>query len=820
MRNRLLEHIAVAEGLSNVAERQRAAIALWRVGLQHAAIPLAEWLIAVSRRSDVDPELRPAVPVPDFMTLRKPAEGSVVDLLADGVIAAENLGWPGVSKGFWTQVSPRPATAFLEGDKRPTLHKLLLESVRVRNDAVEGHGLPGGENPNAYLDLVRLLLESVPDLFPTIKEGEDAFTLTAPDRDLEVQFLRPLGGDLVCYRSSRPRGADIAEISAHRLVSLSEREEVGWRARDVLREMGSIGAPRYVEISAAADWKPMCMVPARITGSFTGRRSQLRELEEWIEDTESRACLVYGDGGLGKTTLVVEFLHQLLEGSVGGGWTPDFISFFTAKSTRWGLNGLERISAREVGAADAATHIVRAISDVPLDKSWFDRDPERVIDKAASFLRDEWGVERREHLIVLDNTETMAVDEESRIALARQISLIAKRLGRVILTSRRRERVEANEIELLPLEPGESVQLLRLRGEELKRQPLVDAGDRTLRKYSEKLRNRPLLLEVFLQTLSDESISLERAFDRVQRMQNEDLGEFLFEDAWRRFTPALRHLLLLMTRVSDAHDTALLKLCCSPAKVAVYDAAAGLEESRGIASSTNIDGVLHIQFAPEFVRFCEGRTERIGGREFPSEEAVARIRKRYDRFVRAKSQRVVDRFRAAYRKPFARIAYQAFLARDYVEAEENYELAVDEDPLNGMLFERFANSLLLMGKASEAEPKSERATELLPKSAQTWFTRGRIKAELGDTVGTAIAMTHAEKFGHAAHECFFQRARSYYFAAPASLGDVRLNIEKARRSLSDSTRDDSYRKKWEGEFDNLVRRSEWRTRSNLRRPRH
>ena len=300
-------------------------------------------------------------------------------------------------------------------------------------------------------------------------------------------------------------------------------------------------------------------------------------------------------------------------------------------------------------------------------------------------------------------------------------------------------------------------------------------------------------------------------------MQNEDLGEFLFEDAWKRFSPALRHLLLLMTRISDAHDDALLNLCCNQTKLARNDAIAGLEESRGIASSTSIHGVTHLQFTPEFVHFCEDKTEQIGGRALPSRDSVERIRKRYDHFVRARSQRVADKFKAAYRKPFAKMAYQSFVEGDYPEAEEHYELAIDEDPANGMLFERFANSLLLMGKATEAERRAERATELEPSSAQTWFTRGRIKAELGDTVGTAMAMSHAEKLGHRDFECLYQRARSYYKSPDLCLPDVQRHLKKAQQALFASPVGEAERKKWEGMIEKMESKAMWRNNA-ARRP--
>jgi len=54
----------------------------------------------------------------------------------------------------------------------------------------------------------------------------------------------------------------------------------------------------------------------------------MSELEEWWNDLDFRTCLVFGDGGIGKTTLVLEFLHRLLEVPPDNlSWRPDLIFF-------------------------------------------------------------------------------------------------------------------------------------------------------------------------------------------------------------------------------------------------------------------------------------------------------------------------------------------------------------------------------------------------------------------------------------------------------------------------------------------------------------
>ena len=54
-------------------------------------------------------------------------------------------------------------------------------------------------------------------------------------------------------------------------------------------------------------------VPVRQTSTFEGRSKELGVLIEWMnEPEESKFCLIFGDGGIGKTTLALEFLNRIL----------------------------------------------------------------------------------------------------------------------------------------------------------------------------------------------------------------------------------------------------------------------------------------------------------------------------------------------------------------------------------------------------------------------------------------------------------------------------------------------------------------------------
>ena len=174
-----------------------------------------------------------------------------------------------------------------------------------------------------------------------------------------------------------------------------------------------------------------------------------------------------------------------------------------------------------------------------LERAWFEKSPREVIQRLAT-LQADMKVTRDSHLIVLDNTETMARNDADIQALASQINELSRRVGRVILTSRRREQIEALPIQTENWTDVEGAEFLRKRGTALRCTSIQQAGDATLRKYSRLLINKPIAIEVFVQAASASGVSLDSAFQRVQRMQRQDLGQFLYDDAWARLSPELR----------------------------------------------------------------------------------------------------------------------------------------------------------------------------------------------------------------------------------------------------------------------------------------
>lgn len=784
MQKILEARIKGAEQLKDPAHVRIAVLGIFRIAMQHACVALGESIVGVLREH---PSRLSSYTSVDISAFSQPADGALVGLLSQLLVAAENIGWRAVGRSYWEQLELSDELRKLTGTSRANIETVLSAFVRSRNDGAEGHGLPGGYSPQTDIAVLRALLRGIATVLPvTTKDADKLLLPTYGDREPEeLVTLRLSDGNPICYRKLRRISAGRVQVDAQIQRTLLTRGELSYEVQNVLLDLPRAATPEYsiAEPTWTDSWKPFIYIPDRLASPevFTGRAKEVSALAEWIDDLDSRKCMVWGDGGVGKTTLVVEFLHRMLEGTASAEWRPELITFYTAKKTRWGLQGLEQISAQDIGVADVALDVARMLTTPNLDRSWFEKSPRDVIQKLATLL-GEMKITRDSHLIVLDNTETMARNDADIQALAAQINELSKRVGRVILTSRRREQIEALPIQTENWTDVEGAEFLRKRGNVLRCTSILQAGDATLKKYSRLLINKPIALEVFVQAASVPGVGLDNAFQRVQRMQRQDLGQFLYDDAWARLSPELRRVLLLMSRLGDSHDQYLMQLCCQRTDVTVAAASEAIEESRGIASVTRFEGTLQVTFNPEFYNYCIERWELIDGKRTPTDDDVDWVRRRYSEFLVSASTQVYDRNVRAFRVPAARAAWKSFSENRLDASLDYYEIAALEDPDNGWLFDRFAYTLMKMRKFPLALEKSRKAVNLLPTDPEVYFTQGMIEGRLGGVEEAIRDLDRAAEFGKPKHLCELQKAYAYVYATPRNLDGARSCLDKARRA--------------------------------------
>ena len=747
----------VSDPLLRTGEVRLATLGLIRIMTQHAIVVLAEWIALQPKRSDRS--------CPEFTDVATATNGILAELLGNYLLTAERAGWNNVATTLFGRMHATDAVFEMVERRDPNLDDLFRALVRSRNEGAEGHGLPGNCIREVDLALLRITFERLKPLFPDVLERSDklVFSRNSVEAPRPITTLRLYHGKPVLMRRLLPARAGILRIEGQAWVSATTSASISFEVNDI-----RVGLPRCNSPSYSTEYSTVSLVclPERLAASdeFTGRQQELLELTDWADDDDSRACLVYGDGGIGKSTLVLEFAHRLLEGRLPElKWRPDIITFFSAKKTRWGINGLERLNAESIGVLDVVRHIAVLLGQKELSPHWYKNDEKTAIDRLAGDLKIAFGVDRRSHLIILDNTETMIESVAEKRRLAEGIGLLAKRIGRVLVTSRRAEVIEAQPLQIEPWSDDESADYLRKRGYALLCEPINRSGLASLKSYGRKLGNKPLILEAFVQATKANGSGMEEAFRYVQKLQREELGAFLYEDAWERFPAELKHLLLLMTRVADFHDHISLGLCCAKVGVTAMNADDAIRESRGIASHAVYSGRPEIVFNSEFMRFCMNRTIEVGGIQRPAPQDADLIQAEYRNVVRTQGSPSGAWSLIALRSRYARRAWRCFEAKERDEAIESFLMAIKEDGDNGSLRAKYALALCTYRMYVEALEQANLAIEFEAENAECWFIKSRIEIDRGDTHAGMASIDRAEKYGKDKHFCDLLRARALVF---------------------------------------------------------
>lgn len=796
MKKILAKRIAEAKLLDSEAARSNAAIGLYRVLMQHALVALYEWCVTALRDSSTRPE---GIELP-LNEARKPTDGGIVSAVSELLVVAENLGWKNVTSSWWeTSNEQRPCWRLHDGGRK-NVDGLLSSFARRRNNGI-GHGLPGNYDSEADIDMLLFVLERIGHVIPEYLPATNRLLISGGGHSAELQSLRLVNGNPLLLRSIKSIGDGRARAAAQMLAANWEVSDHSFECDDVLGKVPSCDIPTLNFISTYdAKWNPLGRIPDKSTLEFAGRELEMARIAEWFGDTGSRACLMFGDGGVGKTTLLIEFLHRLISGNIHCDWKPDAIFYYTAKQTQWTVDGLRYIGVPRKGLSDALRSVPASIEGA-LSRDWYSGNLVGLSSKVNALL-NELGIAKERTLIVVDNAETLATSDAEVDVLAEELNIVVRRVGRVLLTSRRLERLEAKPIQIDNLLEDDALQMLRARGRALGRKQILDAGDSTLRGFARRLGLKPLSLEVFVSAI-EPGASLEHAFARVMRLQQSELGEFLFADAWQRMTSQVRILLLLMTRISDVHDEVLLKLACQEIGVSVREAEEALRESSGIATLTKSSGHISIAFSDEFARYCKGRDEVVGTVRLPTEAARERVANRYATYLKGVNAQLRSKDAKAFRHATARAAYAAAADGRVDDAIIFYEEAVLVDAENPYLWDRYAYYLVTQRRLPEALDKAVRATRISPDDPNILFTRGMIEAKQGDVVSANRTLATAVQKGALAHRCWLARAYAYFNSPGRDMGQVEHCLASARTTCPQNA---SQRAKHFAEVDRLALR--------------
>ncbi len=653
--------------------------------------------------------------------------------------------------------------------KKP-LGKQLIEWVEFRNKR-PAHGVLDDKVVKEWAGKTKEIIENCLDVFSLmlpICNVDGSLTLPEGIGNLNIETPLLYKGNAVVILSAKPKkgiwklnGQALSYDNAEEfLIELSENnifsiENMKLADKYELSEI----------ISNDKQYSFYYNFPVRQTDTFEGRAEELKILEEWMDDEDSRYCLVYGDGGYGKTTLVLELLNQFKESHFDFNEPiPIIICYHTAKLTKWTEKGLTHFTGITPAMDECIRELMRCFYSV-LSADWYAISGRSLIDKAVGVLKEN-KFDRNDVLLVLDNTETLATSPQEVKDLGVFFKLVGKLIGRIIITSRRREFIEATPISVGGLSEAEAVKLMQRIAKDYSAKPILQAGEAKLRRISNQLMRKPILLEALVKYISYSQVGIEAALDSVFRKNNEELLEFLYEDAWARMNFLQREAFLVLVHVKCPLDQISISQICQQVSIQNSEFQQSLVETH-FATLTDYGRTYSIDVVDLANRFFLHQYSKLDKQE---QNRIKTLAVNVDNYAtereRIEKEYRSDRVDEAFRSEYAKAAKLHVAKGEISDAIEMYELAIDDDPLNSALFDRFA--WLLFNKASNfthAKKMAEKAVELDPNNCDALVDLALINYRLEDLLNGDKYIEKAKETGRPESFCLLRKAIARYHQA-------------------------------------------------------
>lgn len=520
----------------------------------------------------------------------------------------------------------------------------------------------------------------------------------------------------------------------------------------------------YAEIEAE---KSRCSlfhnVPSRQTNTFEGRKKELAKLTEWlVGDEEPNACLVHGDGGYGKTTLVLEFLNNFLEGAIEPtGKVPEIISYHTAKMTKWTDEGLVHFAGISTAMEDCIKELMYCLQDV-LERDWHTLEGDALISKVKTELVKQ-GYKRDDILLVLDNTETLADSPSDVEELSDFFEKVAKKIGRIIITSRRREYMASKAIQVSSLTDEESVRLLQRLAAEYNAAPIKQAGEARLKRVSAQLSHKPLLMDALVRHIARAQVGIDDALSSIFSKSNDELLEFLYEDAWVRMSEAQRNVYLILVSMSYPANSFSIGSACQQAEIPHGEFQLSLDETC-FANITDYGKYYELEIVDLARNFFLQKLSSLSNAEKETiREWVRIVDEKSNRKAEVDKEYKEDRVAEAFRSQYAKAAKLAASKGQIGDAKEFFDMAIQEEPLNAALHDRYAwFALNKLNNTDLALLLAKKSVDINPKSADALMTLALTYYRMDEIESGDICINKAHHEGKPLSLCLLRMGIARY----------------------------------------------------------
>ncbi|CAJ94306.1 Hypothetical protein, contains NB-ARC domain [Cupriavidus necator H16] len=723
----------------------------------------------------------------DYLASRfhQPADGLPGELLDKATPLIRSFIYPDFLRG-WYEATPNFGSPLISE---------IIEWVEFRNKVL-AHGVTDQGDIRDWTPKAETLLKKALSIFsnslPVYTEGSAELVL--PNHFENLRISTPL-----VYNS---KAVVISKITSKKGIWKLLGQQLCWEnaaeflvdlpRENVFSEQGFAKAGKFNCSTVICNGSPHTLfqnIPSRQTSIFEGRSKELEKLKAWInEPEESKSCLIYGDGGYGKTTLALEFLNQILDGRIELNAPPEIISYYTAKMTKWTDQGIVHFRGISGAMGDGIRELIYCLQDV-LGKDWYKVEGTALIDKVQQQLKEQ-GYKRDDVLLVLDNTETLTSSTSDNEELEEFFNQVVRKIGRVIVTSRRRELLNATPIQVARLSDFESTALMRRLAKEYGAKPILQAGDNTLRKAGTQLMQKPLLIDALVRYIARTAVGIDEALTSILRKTNDQLLEFLYEDAWLRMTQGQRTVFLVLVAITCPADEFSIGHACQEVGIPHDEFILSLDETY-FANQTKQGSTYELEIVELAKRFFSQKLAKLTSTD---REEIMNYAAEVDRYAREREaidrEYKKDRVAEAFKGPYAKAAKIASEKGKISEAKEFYELAIQDDPLNSALHDRFA--WFLLNKAHKLELAfiaSAKAVELNDKNADALLTHGIILYHKNDIENGDKFISKANREGKSESVCLLRMGIGrYHYSKSINNRDAAIKIIEESIDLFDRSR--------------------------------
>ena len=539
-------------------------------------------------------------------------------------------------------------------------------------------------------------------------------------------------------------------------------------------------------------------IPVPQTTTFEGRDKEIDELTGWLMDEDSRVCLIFGDGGYGKTTLILEFLNKLKNDELDlKKPLPGVISYHTSKMTRWTDTGLIHLKGKSNVVEDCIRQLM-TVFESPLNKSWYSISGKPLIQKAEQLLVQN-GYKRDDILLIIDNAETLASSPSDVKELATTLNLIKKTLARVIITSRRKETIEAAPIEVKELSETEAVNLITRLAHEYEATPINQAGSARIKKLVKQLMYKPLLIDCLVRYIARTREKIDVGLDTLFGKTNDELLEFLYEDAWMRIADGPKNVFKVLVSLSSQLNNDSISKICQEVGVQISEFMDSFDETY-FGNITDYGYRYELELVPLAESFFNKKISKLCKNEQSEiKESAQNVDAYIEEKVRVEQAYKSDRVAEAFRSEWAKAAKVACDLGNYPKAKEHYEMALLDDPYNATLYDRYALFLLnRLRDIPSALKCAKKSVELDKNNGDSYLTLAMIYYRKDDLRNGDDSIDLALKHNKSKAHCSLAMgvARYHYAIRNIKSKDAKYMLEQAiiilRTALKFNSKDDRY----------------------------